>query len=403
MLVTHQRQFLPKCDRIAVLRQGHLIALGTWVQLLPLQLPELVGGAVTMSLDAAEEDGDEVEQASSSDEQSHEQQQQASDRAEVAGDAVAEQSAVCAAGKGDEHLPKVFQSAAAQPFMDGGAASDLAGGSSNNGSCSSEVESAEDADLKRVLSRTRTMAPDVNWRPADSGRAPSRSLWGSGSSMNPTKSIGNFLRIISRKFSRKELDSLNASRAAAVPGAKDQQGLGMTGSGGIMQTIGAVQFAVTRSISSLFIPPAYLPPNPYEVQEAPSAAAAPTRHASGKFSRQESWRGLALLGPVRSLVLAHQVSLQRGLGISPVPAGGKAGTGSGAADAAVAGQLVVAEKRETGSVSWDVYGSYAKQVGLATSVFMMAALVLGQGVYVAADWWLAKWAASPPAQQMQPR
>lgn len=46
VLVTHQRQYLPRCDRVAVLRGGRLVALGTWEELAPLQLPELVAGEV---------------------------------------------------------------------------------------------------------------------------------------------------------------------------------------------------------------------------------------------------------------------------------------------------------------------------------------------------------------------
>ena len=41
VLVTHQVQFLPLCDRIAVMRGGRLAALGTWAELAPLGLPEL--------------------------------------------------------------------------------------------------------------------------------------------------------------------------------------------------------------------------------------------------------------------------------------------------------------------------------------------------------------------------
>jgi ABC-type sulfate/molybdate transport systems ATPase subunit len=44
VLVTHQRQYLPRCDRVAVLRGGELVALGTWQDLMELQLPELVAG-----------------------------------------------------------------------------------------------------------------------------------------------------------------------------------------------------------------------------------------------------------------------------------------------------------------------------------------------------------------------
>jgi hypothetical protein len=67
------------------------------------------------------------------------------------------------------------------------------------------------------------------------------------------------------------------------------------------------------------------------------------------------------------------------------------------------GQLVAAEAREIGSVSWSVYGQYCKQIGLLTTVLLTAALFAGQGLALAAEWWLALWAASPPSQQQQVR
>ncbi len=43
MLVTHQRQFLPMCDRVLVMRDGRVVALGTWAQLQGLPgLPEIL-------------------------------------------------------------------------------------------------------------------------------------------------------------------------------------------------------------------------------------------------------------------------------------------------------------------------------------------------------------------------
>ncbi len=45
VLVTHQRQVLPRCDRVLVLRQGRPLALGTWQEVAALQLPELTAGA----------------------------------------------------------------------------------------------------------------------------------------------------------------------------------------------------------------------------------------------------------------------------------------------------------------------------------------------------------------------
>lgn len=43
MLITHQRQFLPACDRLVVLRKGHIVAIGTWEEIL-MQHPDLVRG-----------------------------------------------------------------------------------------------------------------------------------------------------------------------------------------------------------------------------------------------------------------------------------------------------------------------------------------------------------------------
>jgi hypothetical protein len=41
LLVTHQRQYLPHCDELLVLRGGRVVASGSYEQLLPLGLPEM--------------------------------------------------------------------------------------------------------------------------------------------------------------------------------------------------------------------------------------------------------------------------------------------------------------------------------------------------------------------------
>ena len=41
MLVTHQRQYLPACVRLLVLRGGRVAAAGTWAELAGLGLSEL--------------------------------------------------------------------------------------------------------------------------------------------------------------------------------------------------------------------------------------------------------------------------------------------------------------------------------------------------------------------------
>lgn len=41
MLVTHQRQYLPQCSQILVLRGGEVVASGTYEELASRNLPEL--------------------------------------------------------------------------------------------------------------------------------------------------------------------------------------------------------------------------------------------------------------------------------------------------------------------------------------------------------------------------
>ncbi|KAF6260228.1 P-loop containing nucleoside triphosphate hydrolase protein [Scenedesmus sp. NREL 46B-D3] len=314
ILVTHQRQFLPKCDRIAVLRQGCLLACGSWQELLTLQLPELVGGAVTVSLDAAEESLEEEEQREPQQQQQQQRngQKVTTDSQEAAVSGSNQQQLVSVVGvasgapvTAEEQPQEVFKAAAAQPFSAGtraGAAA-IAVVDGVQFSSSSEAEEGDSSsstnENELPLSRDRTMAPDVNYRPADSSRPRgSSSSSGGGSwwgSLGPGGRMGRFVRSISRRF--------GSRRDMAEPKQQKQQ-------------------------------------------QQPT------------------------------MLLLTQ---------------------------AEAAALVAAEKRETGSVSWRVYGAYAQQVGLVTSWLMLSALVLGQGVYLAADWWLALWSASPAGQQLQTR
>jgi hypothetical protein len=333
------------------------------------------------------------------------------------------QASVAAAG--GEELPEVFKAAAAQPFD----AATVAAAAEDGVQLSSSSGSSGDKSSKFPLSRDRTMAPDINRRPADSSRlrvsssSSSGSSWwgglgGLGGSLNPSRSMGRFVRNISRRFgSHRDVAAGKAAAAAAAAGdgSSDDDAFGDEGAGsrrGLASSFAYAQLAVSRSVQSLFVPPAYLPGGPMYASSAaaPSAAAAASSAAvqlqkveTGKaFGRQDSRRGLALLAPIRSLiVLSHQASLQRGVSMHAAAAAAAAKDGSSNADAAAAGQLVTAEKRETGSVSWKVYGAYAQQVGLVTSWLMLSALVLGQGVFLAADWWLAMWSASPTGQQLQ--
>jgi hypothetical protein len=80
-----------------------------------------------------------------------------------------------------------------------------------------------------------------------------------------------------------------------------------------------------------------------------------------------------------------------------------ASKGASGVGAGPLGQLVAAEGREIGSVSWSVYGQYFKQIGLLTTGLLTMALFAGQGLALAAEWWLALWAATPRYEQRQVR
>ncbi|KAG2430853.1 hypothetical protein HXX76_009827 [Chlamydomonas incerta] len=65
--------------------------------------------------------------------------------------------------------------------------------------------------------------------------------------------------------------------------------------------------------------------------------------------------------------------------------------------------LLASEDKETGAVSWSVYGRYVRCLGLGLTAVVLLALLAGEAAYLAADWWLALWAAEEPAQQAEPR
>ncbi len=78
VLVTHQRQFLPRCDRVLVLRAGRVAALGAWPDVAALNLPELTAGAGAVGADgsAVEEHEVTVDELVEAREQQQQQQQQ---------------------------------------------------------------------------------------------------------------------------------------------------------------------------------------------------------------------------------------------------------------------------------------------------------------------------------------
>ena len=45
-----------------------------------------------------------------------------------------------------------------------------------------------------------------------------------------------------------------------------------------------------------------------------------------------------------------------------------------------------------GGVGWTVYADYCKHIGVATCIFLLLALLVGQAAYLGSEYWLATWA-----------
>jgi len=397
ILVTHQRQYLPKCDRIAVLRHGQLVACGPYEQVAALQLPELVGGAVTMSLDVPDE---------------QQQQQQVSEQQDGQPQPSEPlQQLHPAAAEGAQPRQQLPQQRVAGS-SDSSDRSKPAGGSEG----SEEVDPVFGAEP--MLSHVRTMAPDINKRPADSGRLPAH-LGTDGHNM---RSGNSFARAASQLrlwgsgfFQQRPQQRQQTADEDATPESSDSSQ--QPSSRGSMWA--QLRHQAYLACAGLFTPPAYLPGGAHYSPPEPASIELPMAPAG---YRAPSRKGLAALGPVRSMIAQPSLLFSSSgrwshpAGIEPV---GKPGLANGdaqttangkqgqpgssrdraAAAAAASGQLVATEGREIGSVSWSVYGQYCKQMGLLTTALLVGALIAGQGCLLAAEWWLALWSSSPPADQ----
>jgi hypothetical protein len=398
ILVTHQRQYLPKCDRVAVLRNGQLVACGPYDQVAALQLPELTGGAVTMSLDVPSE------------------QQQS----EVEGDRSASRLPVPTSWP--EEADAGDATAAADASSEPGKQQDTASSSSSIGSA---TEDSSDPDFggKSALSRIRTMAPDINKRPADSGRLPLQGSSGSIAAAN-----GNsFARIASGMRSFGSGFFMRQQQQPHSPDGMDSP-LDHPSRSAESGVLARLKLQVYHGVAGLFTPPAYLPGGIYYSPPPKSTLELQPVPSSVGF-RAPSAKGLLSLGPVRSVLAQPSLRFSSSKWLNPA---GEAGAASGltndnaaAGDAAAVGgkgvsngltsikgssaggapvgQLVAAEGREIGSVAWSVYGQYCRQIGLVTVTLLTVALFAGQGFALAAEWWLALWAASPRAEQSKTR
>ena len=65
------------------------------------------------------------------------------------------------------------------------------------------------------------------------------------------------------------------------------------------------------------------------------------------------------------------------------------------------GKLVMAEDRDTGSVTWKIYWGLLKEFGIFSAVTVSVLLVLGQAIFIYGDYWLARWASSDAEEQKE--
>lgn len=293
VLVTHQRQYLPHCDRILVLRKGSVAALGSWKEVAGLGLPELTQGAAAVH--CGEEDKDDDGKLSSG-----------PPVVMMCDNSNEGKLGTVSSSPGDTPLHHL-ESTEEEAVSPGGASNDQQYQPCNNvvtrlGCSSTHQEAAPpgldtpphddapDADDKSdgegpdwTLQRERTQYPDIN-------RLGSR--WGS--------------------------------------------------------FLGRGPLALVRNLSSSW---------------------SRSRHSG------------------RNPVELNNVETTSGTG------------GGGGPPGESRGQLIKAEGRVLGGVSWSVYLSYWKYAGMEAVVLLALLLIVGQGTSLASEWWLSLWAYASPSQQ----
>ncbi|GLC33196.1 hypothetical protein PLESTB_000360400 [Pleodorina starrii] len=348
LLVTHQRQYLPKCDRVLVLRGGRLQAAAPWPQVAALRLPELTAGHGGMGGggEGAAAAGGGVEAVEATVDEALD---------EMAAEAAADPHArvVVEVQRGEEAPGAPAHgadgpAAAAAEAADAVAAAAAAAGvdgseSSAPGSADATLElrgEAEDGggDLTRQQQQQQPRAA------GGSGDPPGEVVLG--------LAVGSEVR----------------GKGLTIDG--DGDGDEGEGEGGIGAAVS--RFWRVKSVG-------------------PSGLA-------------ERYR----LSLTRSFAAAGRVSLRWGSSARRLPGGGSTGATGGEEEAdsksaslqkADAGKLVQSEDRVTGTVSWRVYASYCRHLGLLATALIWAAMFAGQAVFLASEWWLALWSRSQPDDQ----
>jgi ABC-type multidrug transport system fused ATPase/permease subunit len=380
VLVTHQRQYLPRCDRVVVLRGGQVAAVGTWEELSRRDdLPELAQGALeALHLDDGDHGADGANGGGGEEKKKEEEagvlpplppsssskppaagriaeeEEDEDDDASTDDDEADSPSSDLPSsddlGRGPSVVRRASQSrvasflAALRPA--GGASflrASFAGGGRGrwgaNGKAGDDDDDDDDDDDESAgpdgLSRVRTMMPDVNTAAKGARR-------GAGSKKAAVASRA----AATIPAAAAAAAAASASSSTANPWAAATPSLTNGNNGGARSFLFGRGGAVARAGA------------------LPAAASAPSVVLAAAKAKEE-----------RRATRRHYK----------------------------AGRLVRAEGRESGSVSWGVYGRYVRAAGLPASVLVAFALVAGQAAALAAEWWLAQWAnTSPPQQQAKP-
>jgi ABC-type multidrug transport system fused ATPase/permease subunit len=343
VLVTHQRQYLPRCDRVVVMRGGAVAAVGTWAELSALgsdHLPELAQGALEalhLHDDEGDGEGESVEDKEGKARSGEKgpvtdkaavgriaEQEEKKKEQEDKGDADGDDDDDYSSSEDDDDDASASPTAAARrrpasssrtaSFFAALRPSSLFASFTGNNAAAAAVPAAaaaaDDAAPENGLSRVRTMMPDVNRRG-------------------------------------------NSKLSSSAP---------FTNGGGVTTTT-TTTTATTTTKSFLF------------------------GLRGGAIPRAGALPAVASSGSVADLATAQRARAER----------------RAARRHYRAGKLVRAEGRETGSVSWLVYAQYVRAAGLPAAFLVCFALVAGQAANLAAEWWLANWANAPsPQAQAQP-
>lgn len=65
--------------------------------------------------------------------------------------------------------------------------------------------------------------------------------------------------------------------------------------------------------------------------------------------------------------------------------------------------MVKAETKESGDVSWKVYGEYAAHIGVSCSLLIFTLGILAVLIVLGSEWWLSHWVSADEDDQRRQR